>query len=479
MDGSLVDEVADVRLGDKRLTKRLAIIVDRLGANPNMSISAAMRGRNETEAAYEFFSHEAVTPNAILNTHFAMTRKRVSQEKVCLLVQDTTEVELTRPSQQVKGAGPMSSESQFGAFLHPLIAYTTAGIPLGVAWQKNWVRTAIKTDMTPAEKKKARNATPIEDKESIRWIEGHREALKIAEESADTCCILMGDSESDIYELFSEPRETSHGQPLEILVRGCQERATTQVGQSILEQARATPCLYTATINVSSRKAKTKVETRKRVSDRPDRSATVEVRACSMKLRAPWRPDRKLPPVAINIVLVEEVNTPEGQVPLQWILLTTLPIETDEQVRTIVEYYCQRWGIEVYFKTLKSGCRIEKRQFETLESEMNCIAVYMMIAWRIMFLSRLGRECPDLSCEVAFEPSEWKAVYIVVQKKDPPKTPPKLNEMIRMIASLGGYVNRKKTEPGTQTLWFGLQRMRDFANCYDSFGPNSQKQLNT
>ena len=198
-----------------------------------------------------------------------------------------------------------------------------------------------------------------------------------------------------------------------------------------------------------------------------------------MKLRAPWRPDRKLPPVAINIVLVEEVNTPEGQVPLQWILLTTLPIETDEQVRTIVEYYCQRWGIEVYFKTLKSGCRIEKRQFETLESEMNCIAVYMMIAWRIMFLSRLGRECPDLSCEVAFEPSEWKAVYIVVQKKDPPKTPPKLNEMIRMIASLGGYVNRKKTEPGTQTLWFGLQRMRDFANCYDSFGPNSQKQLNT
>ena len=210
MDGSLVDEVADVRLGDKRLTKRLAIIVDRLGANPNMSISAAMRGRNETEAAYEFFSHEAVTPNAILNTHFAMTRKRVSQEKVCLLVQDTTEIELTRPSQQVKGAGPMSSEAQFGTFLHPLIAYTTAGIPLGVAWQKNWVRTAIKTDMTPAEKKKERNATPIEDKESIRWIEGHREALKIADESAETRCILRGDSESDIYELFSEPRETSH-----------------------------------------------------------------------------------------------------------------------------------------------------------------------------------------------------------------------------------------------------------------------------
>ena len=151
--------------------------------------------------------------------------------------------------------------------------------------------------------------------------------------------------------------------------------------------------------------------------------------------------------------------------------MTTLPLDTDEQVRAAVEYYCVRWGIEVYFKTLKSGCRIEERQFEFLRRELNAIAVYMLVAWRVMLLCRLGRECPDLDCEVLFETSEWKAVYTVVKRSDPPSKPPRLNEIIRMIASLGGYVPRTNTEPGTQTLWIGLQRMHDFANCYDSFGP--------
>lgn len=475
MESALVDEVVGVEFGDERLTKRLSIVVDRLGAQPNLSIPAAMHGRNELEAAYRFFANESVTPDGILTTHYAMTQRRVSREKDCLLVQDTTEVILTRPQQQVKGAGPMSSEAQFGTFVHPLIAFTTSGVPLGVAWHKSWVRTEIKTDMTPEEKKKERNSTPIEDKESICWIEGLRESLKVAEECPDTRCILLGDSASDIYELFSEPRQTQHGRAVEILIRGCQERASTEIGRSILDHARTSPCRYTATVNVSPRTALTKVETRKRLKDRTARTANVEVRACSVVLRAPWRPNRKLPEVTVNIVLVEEVGAPEGQEPIQWILVTSLPIETDEHVRTIVEYYCQRWGIEVYFKTLKSGCRIEERQFEYLEHEMNCIAVYMIVAWRVLLLCRLGRTCPDLDCEQVFEPSEWKAVYFVVTRKKPPKTPPKLNAMIRMIATLGGYVNRAKTEPGTQTLWFGLQRMHDFANCYDAFGPDSKK----
>jgi hypothetical protein len=104
------------------------------------------------------------------------------------------------------------------------------------------------------------------------------------------------------------------------------------------------------------------------------------------------------------------------------------------------------------------------------------VAVYMLVAWRVMLLSRLGRECPDLDCEVVFEPSEWKAVYTIVKRGNLPSKPPRLNEIIRMIASLGGYVPRTSTEPGTQTLWIGLQRMPDFANCYDSFGQPTRTQ---
>ncbi len=151
-----------------------------------------------------------------------------------------------------------------------------------------------------------------------------------------------------------------------------------------------------------------------------------------------------------------------------------LSINTTEQVQQIVEHYCVRWQIEVYFRTLKSGCRVEERQFETLPRIENCLAVYTMVAWRVMYLCCLGRECPDLSCEAVLTPSEWKSVYRVKHRgKELPSEPPRLNEMIRRIASLGGYVIRPKTHPGTQTLWKGLQQTHFLAMAWDAFGPES------
>lgn len=472
-------EVASAKFGDKRLNKRLSLILERSETHPNLSIPAAMHGRAEMEAAYRFFANESVTAEKIHAPHYAMTKQRIAQQSVCLLVQDTTELNLTRPNQQVKGTGPMSSNSQYGAFVHPLMAFKTDGIPLGFVWQKTWVREAITTNVSADTKQKKRKETSIEEKESIRWIEGLRAARSVAQQCPETQCVLVCDSESDIYELFVEPVATNHNRVLDILVRGCQDRATNEKGQHILDLVRATECRYTSIVDVSSRKAKTKIETRKRQAERPARTAAVEVRSCQITLRPPYRPDRTLQPVTVNVVLVEETSPPDGQASIQWMLITTLPIETDEQVRTVVEYYCVRWGIEVYFKTLKSGCRVEDRQFEFLDRELNALAVYMLVAWRVMLLCRMGRTCPDLDCEVLFEPSEWQSVYMIVKKQNPPSTPPRLNEIIRIIASLGGYVPRAKTEPGTQTLWIGLQRLHDFANCYDSFGPPSRQPKGT
>lgn len=207
------------------------------------------------------------------------------------------------------------------------------------------------------------------------------------------------------------------------------------------------------------------------------REAQVAIRTATVSLRPPPRPDRVLPVVTYNVVLVEEIDPPAGCVPIQWLLLTTLPIESDEDVRTVVGYYCHRWGIEVFFKTLKLGCRVEERQFEYLARELNCLAVYLVVAWRIMMLCRLGRACPDMECEAIFEPSEWKSVYMAVHRRQPPVQCPQLNDMIQMVASLGGYVRRKNAPPpGTQTLWIGLQRMHDFANAWDLFGPDRQQE---
>jgi hypothetical protein len=345
---------------------------------------------------------------------------------------------------------------------------------LGAVWHKSWARDSIDTERTAKEKSKHLERVPIEEKESYRWLEGQREAWKIADLCADTRCVLVCDSEADIYEVFSEKRQTSHGRPLELLIRGCQNRATDIDGKAILDIARPSDVVHSMVINVSGREAKTKLETGRRGKSRLARTSNVEVRACRVTLRPPWRPDRQLPAVTIQVVLVEEALPPEGEDAISWMLLTTLPIDTPEQVLTVVDYYCCRWPIENYFKILKSGCRVEDRQFETLSRELNAIAVYMIVAWRIQLLCHLGRECPEMDCRVLFEESEWKAVYIIATKKEPPEQPPNLNTMIRLIASLGGYVPRKNTQPGYQTLWIGMQRMRDLACGYEAFGPKSK-----
>lgn len=466
---SLIDEVSGARFGDRRLDKRLGKVIGELGAKPNLSIPAATHARAEMEGAYRFFDNDKVSPEKILQPHIDATRERISQCDLVLLVQDTTELDLTRPKQQVQGAGPMDSEVRRGAFFHPLMAFDSAGLPLGTVWQKNWAREEIETTLTKNQRAKKRKQTPIEEKESVRWVEGIRAAREVAEACPQTVCVCVADSESDIYELFSEPRSTKQGE-VHLLVRACQSRSTTDES-NWLEEARSTPCLYEYCVNVSTRTAKIAATTAKRKQSRDARVAEVKVRATTVTLRPPYRHDRKLPEVTVNVVLVEETDPPEGCVPVQWLLVTTLPIDDLEQIDAIVRWYCIRWQIEIYFRTIKSGCRVEDRQFETLERLMNCVAVYSIIAWRIMYLCRLGRECPDLDCEVVFEPSEWKSVYTTVKRKDPPATPPRLNEIVRMVASLGGYVNRKSTEPGPQTLWVGLQRVHDLSTAWEVFGP--------
>ncbi|MEQ1905038.1 MAG: IS4 family transposase [Pirellulaceae bacterium] len=475
MEVSLELEFSGCNFGDERLTKRLTSIGTKFGERPSLSIPASLESRAEMEAAYRFFDNDEVTPERILSTHRERALKRIMQQKVCLLVQDTTELELTRPKQQVAGAGPLSADSRRGAYLHPLVAFTPERLNLGTVWQKSWARDAIDTTRTAKEKSKHLETVPIDDKESHRWIEGQREARRVAEMCSDTQCVLVCDSESDIYELLSEPRETSHGRPLEILIRACQDRATDIPQQKLLDTVRASEVIHTTTVEVSERTAKTKVDTSKRGASRIARSANLVIKACEVSLRPPERPDRTLPPVTLNVVLAEELNPPAGQPAVQWLLLTTLPIASLDEVLTIIDYYCCRWPIENFFKVLKSGCRVEERQFETLDRELNAIAVYLIAAWRIHLLVHLGREVPELDCNVLFEESEWMSICIVVDGKAPEKTPT-LNEFIRKVSSLGGYVNRKKTEPGYQTLWIGLQRMHDLATAYQAFGPGSKIQ---
>jgi hypothetical protein len=478
-----LDELQSVDLADKRLDKRVALILSALGDRPTASIPAACGGFAETTAAYRFFNNEKVIPQRILQPHYDRTKQRIAENRVVLMVQDTTEIDLTRPQAQVVGAGPMDASSRRGMFLHLMEAFTDDGTPLGAVWSDMWTRPDEEVPVSQEDKQKQRKVTPIEEKESYRWLEGLRQARAVAEESPTTTCVCVADSEADIYEVIAEPRGTEH--PIQWLIRASADRSLLQTTEAQEQAAHlraavmATPVLYTQQITVRGRTPKTGCETRGRRQPRTDRNTEVEVRATTVTLKPPRRPDRRLLPVTANVVLVRELNPPQGDQPVEWILVTTLPIGTVEDVRTIIQYYTVRWMIEVLFRILKSGCRVEERRFEHIDRLLPCLAIYVIAAWRTLMVCRMGRSCPDIDCEAIFEPAEWKAVYMVVKRRNPPKQPPRLVEMIRMIGQLGGWVNRpnRKDLPGVQTIWLGLQRMHDLASAWVAFGPGATKKV--
>jgi hypothetical protein len=296
---------------------------------------------------------------------------------------------------------------------------------------------------------------------------------------ADTRLICGADSEADLYEVLvagqTEPR------CVEWIVRACQNRAlvtSTEDEKSaayVREQALTQAVLFTQTIHVRGRQTKVSCEMRGRRQARESRQAEVEVRSARVRLRPPTRRGQQLPEVSVQAVLVREIAPPPGEEPVEWLLLTSLPVDSAEQARQVIQYYCTRWMIEIFFRTLKQGCRVEERRFEHIDRLLPCVAVFLIVAWRTLYVCRLSRSMPAVSCEAVFEPSEWKAVYRVVRRESPPSQPPPLAEMVRLVAQLGGYINRpRKDPPGPQTVWIGLQRMHDFALCWDLFGPEAK-----
>ena len=466
-------ELSGGSFGDARLNKRACTMAEAFAQYPNFSIPAALKSRADIEGCYRFFNNDAVKPDNILQPHIEATYQRIASVDFALLVQDTSEVDLTRPQQQVVGAGPMDCESRRGAFFHPMMAFSEAGVPLGIVGQKCWARKELKRG-SKAEKGADRRKTPIEDKESYRWLEGFRWAEAAAAECPETTIVCVGDSESDIYEFFSEATNSEHSN-IHLLVRACQKRNTAQ-NEDWAAQVRSTEKIGDQTLIIRERTAKIPVNKSPRSKSREARTVELEIRKATIEVCRPRNGHRHLTAsLSLNVVLCEEPCPAEDEDAISWMLVTTLPITTEEEVQRVISSYCTRWQIEVYFRTLKSGCRIERRRFEAIDRVFNALAFFSVIAWRVMYVCHLGRECPELDCEVLFEESEWKSVFAVLDEPIPTTGSPSLNTVVRAIARLGGFMNRNHTHPGTQTLWIGLQRCYDLSNAWNTFGPGAKK----
>lgn len=435
-------EIGMANFGDERLNRRAQMLLESFYSQPTASISTVCRGWSETLAAYRFFDNPKVSDAKILAPHIEATRQRMQEHATVLCVQDTTELDYTGQT-ETTGLGPLTYENQSGFYLHPTLAITPDRLCLGVIGSKSWARDAEHH----GKRSDCKNRT-IEEKESYRWIEGYREVCQLAETLPDTQCVYMADRESDIYELFAEADVQAF--QADWLIRSCHDRLVLDDSCLSAELANA-PELGEIEFKLP------------RHHQRGNTRIVQRLKAVRVELRPPQRKGDSLEPTYVTAVVAEESNPPKGEAPITWILLTNLLVTTKEQALEKVQWYLCRWEIEVYFRILKSGCAIEELQLERKERLEPALAIYMIVAWRVIYLTMLGRHCPDIPCDLVFETEEWRAVFIVATRKVPPQEPPSMNTILRMLAGFGGFLDRKHDgEPGPQTVWIGLQRSRDF-----------------
>jgi hypothetical protein len=441
------EEFGTVPFFDERLKQRLFTLAADFFAQPGELIPQVSNGSTaKTKAAYRFFKNSNVDMQTLLRPHIESTIERLRSHPVILAVQDTTTLSYT--GHPPEGAGPIntSQNTAVGLMLHDTMAFTPEGTPLGLLNVQCWAR-----DSKEAGKKYRRHQLPIEEKESIKWLVSYRAVAEAQILCSNTTLISVGDREADVYELFQEALQDPYGPKLLIRAERTRNRKVEQ--EDLWQTMKAEPVVGWLDVAVPRRGL------------RPARTAKLQIRFAQVVLRPPAR--SKLEAVRIWAVYAREVGySTKVKEPIDWMLLTTVKTESFEEACERLTWYSRRWGIEVYHRTIKSGCRIEDRRLDDAQSLEACLAIDLVVAWRIYGLTMVGREKPEMPCDQILNEQEWRVLsaWATGQMAD---TPPSAQQATRWIGKIGGWLARgKEDNPGTTCMWRGLVRLANMVQGY-------------
>jgi hypothetical protein len=443
------EEFGRAGLGDERLRKRLVTLARDFYAQPTANIPEACGSVAKAKAAYRFLGNPEIKMEKVLQSHYEATAKRTGEHKIVLAVQDTTSLNYSAhpATEDIGFIGSRKDGGPIGLMVHNTMAFSLEGTPLGLLDVQSWAR-----DPEDYGKRQRRHEAPIEEKESYKWLKSLRAAEKTRKQCPGTTIVSVADREADIYELFALGVSL---RGIELLIRAESNRALKDEQKSLWEYMAKQPCQGIQEIQLP------------RSGKRAARTAKLEVRFSEVTLNPPKRKET-LKPITLHAIWACEIDEAKGSAPLQWMLLTTLEVVSFEDACEKLRWYTLRWGIEVYHRTLKSGCKIEDRQLGSADSIEACLAIDSVVAWRICHLTKLGRETPHAPCTVYFQEEEWKSLVAYIKKDATvPEKPPTLSEAIRMVATIGGFLGRSSDGvPGTETIWRGLQRLDDLTQMY-------------
>ncbi len=449
------NEFAGIEVYDDRLKERLLTVARDFAAQPGAAIPQACGGSEaKTKGAYRFFNNKQITMDVVLKPHIESTLERLQSHPVVLSVQDTTTLNYTT-LKEAQGLGPIntSKDGGVGLVLHDTMAFSVSGTPLGLLDVQCWAR-----DKDDVGKSQRRRTLPIEEKESFKWIKSFQATSTIQALCPTTQLVSVGDRESDLHELFYAAVSDPNGTKLLIRSERSRKRKTEEA--KLWEEIPNRPIQGYQTLYVPKQ------------GKRLARTAKLSVRYGQVTLVAP-RSCSKLPNVESWAVYVKEEDcSPDIKDPLEWMLLTTVEVNNLEQAVERTSWYACRWGIETYHRTFKSGCRIEDRRLNSAPRLESCIAIDLVIAWRIFWLTKQSRDTPDASCEDYFNTDEYQVLSYyaeTLKKKTKRDAALTLKDAVITIASLGGFIQRKdRIHPGTTTLWRGLQRLQDIVHGFQA-----------
>ena len=437
------EEMAGVELGDARLNRRASRLLAGRWARPASSFYRSFDNAAEAKGAYQLVENPRaeIALESLLAPHQLQTSRRMAAETVVLTAQDTTGLSYSTLA-QTQGLGPLGEDHAQGLFLHSLQAFRLDGIPLGTLWAEVWARP-------PESNTARRNEQSIDEKESGRWLRALQAASERARQMPQTKLIVCGDREADIYELYDQARVAPPN--LYLLVRGQHDRCLSD-GRFLRDALAACPLGGTMKVVVPRRQ------------DRPARDATLELRWMEVQVSPPAVALKKSwPALKVYVVWAREVGAESQAEPIDWVLLTTWPVQSLKMARRLVGWYALRWGIEVWHAVLKLVCGVERRQMKSAQVLERALAFDMIVASRVLLLSRLGKAHPDLPADLFYSPEELQVLD--VKKKESRKYPdaPKLTVLQAniLVAMLVGFWGRAGDgHPGPRILAEGLRVLR-------------------
>jgi len=432
-------EMAGVEVWDQRCRRSLERICEQVLARPEESFSAAC-GPGLRQAGSRILGAEQMSGEKLLAGHVEQTAQRCQAQAEVIVAQDTTDVNYTT-HKGATGLGPINGNPDSrGLLLHSALALTPEGVPLGLLSQESWAREPA-TFGTVAH----RRTRPVAEKESQKWLTGLQ---RVAEALPDgPRVVLVQDREADVFAFLAAPRPAH----IELIVRVCQpRRVEVKMGaeggpRTVLAAARQAPVVGQVRVQVP------------RKPGQPEREAVLELAASAVVVKAPRRRSADVPAgaLALWVVRATEIEPPPGCTPIEWILLTTLAVDSFAAACRCVHHYALRWRVERFHYTLKQGCTVERLQFEEAHTLKNALALYSIVAWRLLWLTYAARQQPEAPATAVLPPLELRVLEEVTQ------TPvPTTRVAIRALARLGGFpMNPSAKEPGVKVLWRGLRRL--------------------